>query len=396
VADSSKPPADQDTSDLEARIEGICERIERIYAGNRYAKITVRRHWSQHNPVISGKLARPSAYRWYLLRELLKLARQGAEIQVEPSRQCVELNDPDLLKRIDESDLDFTRKKLFLFGPERVELSIKRLEHYTGTRAEDFQRYILLTNYAMHMDAFETAYPKCERPARSNVQMPAYHHRMEGNSGISIVNIGVGPSNAKNCTDHLAVLRPDAILMVGHCAGVRNHQDIGDFVLASGFMRADRLLDRALPAAVPITPSFLLNRYLARVLEEKRLKYRVGNVYTTADRNWELALSGTLDDLRASRSIAVDMESATVAANGFRYRIPSATLLCVSDKPLHGSPKLPLAAQDFYQETRRQHIAVAIAAIELGKEDYPGGLPNSEIRAIDEPLMGGADVERIR
>lgn len=391
MADSSDGQGGEDTPDAGARIEQICEQIEEVYASNRYAKVTVRRHWSKHNPVISGKLARPSAYRWYLQRELLKLARRGAEIEVEPSRQCIELTDPALLKRIDESDLDITRKKLFLFGPERVELSIKRLEHYTGTRAESFQRDILLTNYQMHMDAFETIYPKCERPSRPNVQMPAYHHRTDDNGGISIVNIGVGPSNAKNCTDHLAVLRPDAMLMVGHCAGVRNHQDIGDFVLASGYMRADRLLDDALPGSVPITPSFLLNRYLVKVLEERSLPYRVGTVYTTADRNWELALSGTLDDLKASRSIAVDMESATVAANGFRYRIPSATLLCVSDKPLHGSPKLPDAAQSFYQETKKQHIVVAITAIELAKKDFPGGLPNSDIRALDEPLIGGTD-----
>jgi len=378
-----------DEAELRGRISDACDGMERIYQRDCYPKITVKRHWSKHNPVISGEIARPSAYRWYLCRELLKLARHGAEIQIEPSRARVDLNDPSLLEKLDESGLDMTRKKLFLFGPERVELSIQRLEHYTGTGAEHFQRYVLLTNYKMHMDAFEAAYPECVRPSRADVQMPTYHHMMEDNGGISIVNIGVGPSNAKNCTDHVAVLRPDALLMVGHCAGVRNHQEIGDFVLASGYMRADRLLDDALPAAVPITPSFLLNRYLSRVLEERNLAYRVGTVYTTADRNWELALRGTLDDLRASRSIAVDMESATVAANGFRYRIPSATLLCVSDKPLHGKPKLPDEAKLFYRETKRQHLSVATAAIELAKQDYPNGLPNTDIRSPDEPLMGG-------
>jgi AMP nucleosidase len=160
-------------------------------------------------------------------------------------------------------------------------------------------------------------------------------------------------------------------------------------VLASGYMRDDRLLDEALPPAVPIVPSFLLNRYLATVLDDNRLTYRVGTVYTTADRNWELTLRGTLDDLHASRSIAVDMESATVAANGFRYRIPTATLLCVSDKPLHGKPKLPDEARTFYRETKKQHLSVAITAIELAKKNYPNGLPNSDIRALDEPLMGG-------
>ncbi|MEM9586987.1 MAG: AMP nucleosidase [Planctomycetota bacterium] len=377
--------------ELCARIDATCLWMERIFADGHYCRITVHRHWSKHNPSISGQIARPSAFRWYLRRELLKLARRGAEIQVTRSRARVDLNSPTLLSQIDETDFDLTRKKVFLFGPERSELSIERLEHYTGTAVEDFQRYVLLTNYQMHMQAFEQQFPDCVRPERPGVQMPAYHHRQEDNRGISIVNIGVGPSNAKNLTDHLAVLRPDAMIMVGHCAGVRNHQEIGDFVLASGYMRGDHLLDDALPPGVPITPSFLLNRNLARVLDESGLPYRLGAVYTTADRNWELALGRAMSHLRSSRSIAVDMESATVAANGFRYRIPNATLLCVSDKPLHGLPKLTQAAQSFYQESKRQHLAIATQTIDIIREEYPNGLPNSEIRAPVEPLMGGPD-----
>jgi AMP nucleosidase len=292
---------------------------------------------------------------------------------------------------IDETDFDHTRKKAFLFGPERVELSLERLEHYTSTRAEDFQRYVLLTNYQMHMDVFRQLHPDCIVPVRADVQMPAFHERTADNDGLSIVNIGVGPSNAKNFTDHLAVLRPDAMLMIGHCAGVRNHQEIGDFVLASGYMRDDHVLDEALPRSVPIAPSFLLNRYLARILDERQIPYRVGAVTTTADRNWELVLNRKLQIIKASRSIGVDMESATVAANGFRYRIPSATLLCISDKPLHGKPKLPLAANLFYQETKIQHLEIAKEALRLARAEYPGGLPNSDLRAMDEPLIGGSE-----
>tara|TARA_R110002049_G_scaffold27321_2_gene94143 strand:- start:303849 stop:305027 length:1179 start_codon:yes stop_codon:yes gene_type:complete len=377
---------------LRERIELACDQMEKIFSDGSYSKIKVHRHWSKHNPKISGEIARPSAYRWYLRRELFKLAGRGAEIAVTCSRKRVDLSDPNLLEQIDESDFDLTRKKVFLFGPERSELSIQRLEHYTGTQAEDFQRYVLLTNYRMHMEAFEKQFSGCVKSSRGDVQMPALHKKANDNSGISIVNIGVGPSNAKNLTDHLAVLRPDAMLMVGHCAGVRNHQEIGDFVLASGYMRGDHILDKALPPSVPITPSFLLNRSLAKVLDETGLPYRIGAVYTTADRNWELALRNTLDDLRASRSIGVDMESATVAANGFRYRIPSATLLCVSDKPLHGKPKLPEYARSFYDESKQQHIAVATSALDLVKREFPDGLPNSDIRALEEPLLGGPDV----
>ena len=383
--------ADLSAVALRERIELACDQMEQTFADGSYSKIKVHRQWSKHNPNISGEIARPSAYRWYLRRELFKLASRGAELTITRSRARVDLSNPTLLEQIDESDFDLTRKKVFLFGPERSELSIQRLEHYTGTNAEDFQRYVLLTNYRMHMEAFEHQFSDCIKSGHADVQMPALHHKAMDNSGISIVNIGVGPSNAKNLTDHLAVLRPDAMLMVGHCAGVRNHQEIGDFVLASGYMRGDHILDKALPPSVPITPSFLLNRSLAKVLDETGLPYRIGAVYTTADRNWELALRNTLDDLRASRSIAVDMESATVAANGFRYRIPHATLLCVSDKPLHGKPKLPEYAKSFYDESKQQHIKVATLALETVKQEFPDGLPNSDIRGLEEPLLGGGD-----
>ena len=93
-----------------------------------------------------------------------------------------------------------------------------------------------------------------------------------------------------------------------------------------------------------------------------------------------------------SRSVAVDMESATVAANGFRYRIPCATLLCISDKPLHGSPKLPLAAKSFYDNSKVQHLQIACAALEMARHEYPDGIPNSDLRAMDEPLLGGLEI----
>ena len=380
---------DGDPGRIALQIDAACDAMEHVYAGGHYPKLTVHRRWSDHNPEISGQLAHPAVYRWYLHRELSRLVAKGARILVSRSRERIELTSPELLTRIDEIGFDITRKKVFLFGPERCELSIARLSHYTGTRCEDFQRYVLLTNYQMHLEAFAAEFPDCIRSSRPGVQMPAMHHVREDNAGITIVNIGVGPSNAKTFSDHLAVLRPDAMVMVGHCAGVRNHQDVGDFVLASGYMRADRILDHALPTSVPIAPSFLINRQLAWLLDERELRYRTGTVYTTADRNWELSMTETMRDLRVSRSIAVDMESATLAANGFRYRIPSAALLCVSDKPLHGLPKLPGEAKEFYETSKRLHLSIAIDAFRRIREDHPGGLPTSEIRSPDEALLGG-------
>jgi len=174
-----------------------------------------------------------------------------------------------------------------LFSRERIDLSLNRLEHYSGTEAHYFQRNILFTNYEMHVSVFKKLYPDCHY-SENNVQMPAYHHILPDNKGFSLINIGVGPSNAKTISDHVAVLRPDAIIMVGHCGGLRNHQEIADFVLATGFMRDDGVLDDILPLNIPITPNHLLNVYLKEVLDKYERNYRLGTVYSTANRNWNL------------------------------------------------------------------------------------------------------------
>lgn len=378
---------------LENNIEQACDLMETIYNEGEYPKVLVKRSWSKHNPIITGEIAKPTAYRWYLLRELRKLAEKGAEIKILPSRERLAMNDPQLLDNTDEDDWDITQKKLFLFSPERIDISLNRLEHYTGTKPEDFQRYILFTNYDMHVEVFKDRYPDCIKPAREGVQMPAFHHKLTDNKGVTLINIGVGPSNAKTITDHVAVLRPDAMVMVGHCGGLRNHQEIGDFVLATGFMRDDGVLDSILPLNIPITPNYLLNVYLKETLDKYNRNHRMGTIYTTGNRNWEFIKRRTVEKIHMSRSVAIDMESATVATNGYRYRIPNATLLCVSDKPLHGKPKLSNEAQDFYEDSKQMHLEMVIEALDMCKDNYPEGLPNASIRAMNEPLMGGPDEE---
>ena len=172
------------------------------------------------------------------------------------------------------------------------------------------------------------------------------------------------------------------------CAGLRNRQEIGDLVLATAYMRDDRVLDDILPLSVPVVSNHTLNTLLLSELTGRGLRSRMGIVFTTANRNWELHLAMVEDRLRVSRALAVDMESATVAANGFRYRVPTATLLAVSDKPLHARPKLSVDAQGFYTASRRQHVEIAIAVAEKVRHLYPGGLPTADLRSPDEPLLG--------
>src|SRR3984885_369152 len=384
IADFSVIP----TAEHAAEIARLCDAMEAADAEGRYPQLTVERPWSVHNPVLEGEFAAPGAIRWYLERELGRLAADGARISVRPGREALDLHDPEIGPAVDETRRDLRRKKLFLFTPERMALSIDRLRHYTGTEPESFQRYVLLTNYAWHVEEFRAALPDCVGPDADGRQMPAWHHVLPGRAGVTMVNIGVGPSNAKTIMDHLAVLRPDLVLMIGHCAGLRNHQAIGDLVLATGYMRDDHILDEVLPLSVPVIPNHTLNTLLLSEVTARGLPSRMGIVFTTANRNWELQLAMVEDRLRVSRALAVDMESATGAADGFRYRIPTATLLAVSDKPLHARPKISADAQGFYTASRRQHVEIAISVVDRVRKLYPGGLPTADLRSPDEPLLG--------
>jgi len=223
-------------------------------------------------------------------------------------------------------------------------------------------------------------------------QMPAYHLMAPGGRGISLVNIGVGPSNAKTITDHLAVLRPQAWLMIGHCGGLRPTQTIGDYVLAHAYLRDDHVLDAILPPEIPIPPIAEIQRALQAAAEEVsgesgellKQRLRTGTIVTTDDRNWELRYTRSAVRFSQSRAVAIDMESATIAAQGYRFRVPYGTLLCVSDKPLHGELKLPGQANAFYERAIAQHLQIGIATIALLRQ-AGASLHSRKLRAFDEP-----------
>ena len=314
-------------------------------------------------------------------------------------------------------------RPLALFTAERVDYSLARLHHYTGTSPTHFQNFVLLTNYQRYVDEFiglgrdlvgkdgytgfvapgnmmlpatprASGGPEPQSP-RYLPQMPAYHLQREDNDGITLVNIGVGPSNAKTITDHIAVLRPDCWLMLGHCAGLRRSQLLGDYVLAHGYVRDDHVLDQDLPTWVPVPPiaevQVALQEATERItgLQDQDLKTRLrtGTVATTDNRNWELRFDELFSRLNLSRAIAIDMESATVAANGLRFRVPYGTFLCVSDKPLHGELKLSGMANAFYRERVSQHLKVGLETMRILREEGVDRLHSRKLRGFDEPAF---------
>jgi AMP nucleosidase len=115
-------------------------------------------------------------------------------------------------------------------------------------------------------------------------------------------------------------------------------------------------------------------------------RLRTGTVVTTDDRNWELRYTLSARRFNQSRAVAIDMESATVAAQGYRFRVPYGTLLCVSDKPLHGELKLPGQANSFYESAISQHLRIGIEALGLLKREGEG-LHSRKLRSFDEPPL---------
>ncbi len=323
----------------------------------------------------------------------------------------------DIVNGVEYTHLDGS-SPLAPFTAQRIDYSLARLTHYTATDPEHFQNHILFTNYQFYVSEFE-AYARSQladpesgyvsfvstgnveiteadavlEETKKMPQMPTYHLKRADGSGITLVNIGVGPSNAKTATDHIAVLRPHAWLMVGHCAGLRNSQRLGDFVLAHAYLREDNVLDADLPVWVPIPPlaeiQTSLEDAVAEVTELKGYELkrimRTGTVATIDNRNWELRdQSGPVQRLSQSRAIALDMESATIAANGFRFRVPYGTLLCVSDKPLHGELKLPGMASDFYTTQVKNHLMIGIRAMENLRKLPIERIHSRKLRSFEE------------
>ncbi len=441
--------------DLQARIDGA------------FAYPALRLTWNEERPrpkldrafarlsrpgVYATTFTRPEIFRDYLIEQLSLLERDyDAEFEVAKSDQ--EMPYPYVLDGAEGVSLDgavsaelarwFPSTELENIGDEaadglwtvddegvrplslfdglRTDFSLARLQHYTGTRAEHTQSYVLFTNYHRYVDEFvrwacaqlaaggpytalsgaggvmitaATADP--ERAIMDGAwrkhQMPAYHLMAPGGRGITLVNIGVGPSNAKTICDHLAVLRPHAWLMIGHCGGLRPSQTIGDYVLAHAYLRDDHVLDDVLPPEIPIPPIAEVQRALQRAAEvvtgedadSLKRRLRTGTVVSTDDRNWELQYSRSALRFSQSRAVAIDMESATIAAQGYRFRVPYGTLLCVSDKPLHGEIKLPGQANRFYERAISEHIQIGIAAADVLRQEG-AKLHSRKLRAFDEP-----------
>jgi AMP nucleosidase len=448
------------------RGEGIEARVRATYPLVRVTTVTHARLDSRLSygfvagpGVHETTVTRPDLFRNYLIEQIgLLMANHGVAVEIGESDEPIpvhfafrrdinveasvalrhgaptdrplrDLFDVPDLATIDDAIVNGTLRlppgapePLALFRAARVDYSLHRLFHYTGTDPEHFQNFVIFTNYQFYVDGFAricrermangdstyTAFvepgnvitpsvrlgdaPSGVAPERSP-QMPALHLVGPDSSGITMINIGTGPSNARNITDHVAVMRPHAWLMLGHCAGLRNSQKLGDYVLAHGYVRADHVLDAELPLWVPIPALAEMQVALEQAVGEvtglagfelKRVM-RTGTVASVDNRNWEIAdHAATIRRLSQSRAVALDMESAAIAANGFRFRVPYGTLLCISDKPLHGELKLAGMAGEFYRRRVGQHLEIGLNALARLRSQERDRLHSRKLRSFAE------------
>jgi len=230
------------------------------------------------------------------------------------------------------------------------------LPRYTGRALEDFGKYILLTNFQKYVTLFSEMY---DVPVIGNDKpMPSASAQ-----GITIINFGMGSPNAAIIMDLLSAINPNAVLFLGKCGGLKKKNQLGDLILPIAAIRGEGTSNDYFPAEVPALPAFSLQKAVSTTIRNFDRDYWTGTVYTTNRRVWEHD-EEFKKYLETTRSMAIDMETATIFTVGFSNQIPSGALLLVSDQPMipegiKTSSSDNIVTQQFVEE----HLKIGIASL---------------------------------
>ena len=209
----------------------------------------------------------------------------------------------------------------------KLEIARSWLPRYTGTQIDEFGNYILLTNFYNYVIQFAEQY-RCDIKGEGRPMQTATNSH-----GLSIINFGMGSANAATIMDLLVARKPNGVLFLGKCGGLKDSTEIGHFILPIAAIRGEGTSDDYLPREVPALPSFKLHKFVSNKLVDHQLEYRTGVIYTTNRRVWEWDESFK-DYLRKLSAIGIDMETATIFIVGHVNEISRGALLLVSDMPL--------------------------------------------------------------
>lgn len=240
----------------------------------------------------------------------------------------------------------------------REEIAGNWLARYTRRTPESFTPYVLLTNFNDYVDLF---CGQCGvKPADYGANM-----RTAVAGGMTMVNFGIGSPNAALVMDLLSAVKPAACLFLGKCGGISDKARVGDYILPLAGIRGEGTSNDYFPPEIPALPAFTLQRAVSTSLRDARTDYWTGTVYTTNRRVWEHD-EKFKEYLRATRAMAVDMETATLFTCGFYNHIPTGALLLVSDSPmLPEGVKTMESDEQVTSNYAARHVALGIASLKL-------------------------------
>ncbi|MDJ0653459.1 MAG: AMP nucleosidase [Xanthomonadales bacterium] len=209
----------------------------------------------------------------------------------------------------------------------KLEITQNWLPRYTSMPLDKFGDYILLTNFDNYVRTFADWFG-CEvygegRPMQASTN----------SDGITIINFGMGSSQAATIMDLLTAVQPKGVLFLGKCGGLKKSTEIGHFILPIAAIRGEGTSDDYLDPMVPALPSFKLHKFVSDHIHQEGHDYRTGVIYTTNRRVWEHD-EQFHERLRETTSIGVDMETATLFIVGHKNQISRGALLLVSDVPV--------------------------------------------------------------
>ncbi len=200
------------------------------------------------------------------------------------------------------------------------------LPRYTGTKLEDFGKYILLTNFNHYVNMFA----EWHKVPINGLDKPMPNATA---GGITIINFGMGSPNAAIIMDLLSAISPKAALFLGKCGGLKKKNQLGDLILPIAAIRGEGTSNDYMPKEVPALPAFNLQKAVSTTIRNHKKDYWTGTVYTTNRRVWEHDKEFK-KYLQSMRCMGIDMETATLFTTGFANKIPTGALLLVSDQPM--------------------------------------------------------------
>ena len=230
------------------------------------------------------------------------------------------------------------------------------LPRYTGTKLEDFGKYILLTNFSKYVNMFAE---------RNKVEIQGMDKPMPSatSNNITIINFGMGSANAATIMDLLSAIEPKAVLFLGKCGGLKKKNKLGDFILPIAAIRGDGTSDDYFPQEVPALPAFNLQKAISTTIRDNKQDYWTGTIYTTNRRVWEHD-EDFKEYLRSIRTMGIDMETATIFIVGFANQIPSGALLLVSDQPMISSGvKTEESDKEVTEAFSEMHLEIGIDSL---------------------------------